>query len=89
MRLLGEFSEAALSGKPLNKAGLLFIGGAIQAWLSQGGSLETDYLKVTAPAGSHHTPAYVWQTLCEDSSSRGAQSEDDAGTVSLSTEGDI
>ena len=89
VKLLGEFARAALSGREPSRSSLLFIGGAIEAWLINGGSLERDYLRVTAQAGSHHTPAFVWQQLSDDSSSRGAQDLDDEATISpTSTEGE-
>lgn len=85
--LLGEFAEAALSGKPPSRESLLFVAGAIRAWLAGGGSLEADYLQVTGKAGSHITPAALWQTLC-DGSSEGAQPGDDKATIPpTSTEG--
>ena len=62
VRLLGQFAESALAGREISKESLLFVAGAIHAWLERGGSLERKYLGVTAVAGSHHTPARVWQS---------------------------
>jgi hypothetical protein len=55
VRLLREVADALLRGeRPSMEAGL-FVAGAVSAWLSEGGSLERDYLKVSAPKGSHDT----------------------------------
>lgn len=62
VKLLGEFAEAALSGREPSRESLIFLAGAISAWLSRGGSLERDFLKVTKPK-SHHTPAAIWQEI--------------------------
>lgn len=40
----------------------LFLGGALLSWLSTGGSLERDFLKI-AQRGSHRTPARIWRDL--------------------------
>ena len=88
--LLAEAFQALLAGRLPSRAAALFVGGAGLAWLSQGGSLERDFLKVTAKAGSHHTPTYVWQTLCDEVSSEGAQPGDGEDTLSgTSTEGEL
>jgi len=79
VHLLGEFAEAALSGREPSESSLLFLAGAVSAWLQNGGDLERDYLRVTAPAGSHHTPARLW---C---SSRGATDSEDADRLSSET----
>ena len=83
VKLLGAFAEAALSGKPPSHEGMLFVAGAIQAWLTNGGDLERDFLKVTGLPGSHHTAAFMWQQLSEGSSG-GAQDLDDEDTISPS-----
>lgn len=76
IKLIGHVAIALMSGKPPERAAALFVAGALQSWLENGGSLERDYLRVTAKSGSHHTPAAVWQTLLENPSSRGATSPD-------------
>jgi hypothetical protein len=53
----------------------MFLGSALSAWLMNGGSLERDYLQVTAPAGSHRTPAWLW------TSSGGQRGAGDSNTV--------
>lgn len=79
VKLLGQFASDALAGREPNRESLLFITGAIQAWLAGGGSLEHTYLKVTGPAGSHRTPTLLWDELC--GSSEGAQPAEDSDTV--------
>lgn len=62
VRLCGEFSEAALAGRAPSRDAMLFVAGAVSAWLARGGSLERDYLQVIVN-GSHRTPNRVWRTL--------------------------
>jgi hypothetical protein len=68
--LVGQAAEALMHGRLPDAPARLFLAGALWAWLQRGGSLEGDYLRVTAPAGSHHTPAVLWAR-----SSRGATAE--------------
>lgn len=68
--LLAEVFDALMDGRMPSRRAALFVGGGGMQWLRDGGSLERTYWRVSAPAGSHHTPAYVWQRI---SSSRGAQ----------------
>lgn len=84
VRLLGEFAEAALSGREPSRESLIFIAGAISAWLSRGGSLERDFLKVTKPK-SHHTPAAIWQEIHAHQDERQA-AKSDAESLSSSTD---
>jgi hypothetical protein len=65
VRLLGEFADAALSGREPSRASVLFIAGAISAWLARGGDLSRDYLRV-AQRGSHRTPSRIWADLIGD-----------------------
>ncbi len=81
VRLLGQFAVDALAGREPSRESLLFLGGALQAWLSQGGSLERDYLKVTGLPGSHQTAAAIWSEV----SSGGAQDDEDPDTVESSS----
>jgi hypothetical protein len=80
---LGDFAEAALAGREPSRESVLFVAGALRAWLTRGGSLERDYLRVSAKAGSHHTPARVWQQ--ESASSRGATDPKSTATLSTSS----
>ena len=69
--LLGESASALLAGELPSIEERMFLGGALHAWLSLGGSLERDFLRVVKPK-SHHTPARVWarlQAKPEDASS--------------------
>jgi hypothetical protein len=71
VRLLGEFADAVLTGREPSREALLFLAGAIRAYLAKGGSLERDYLRVGAKAGSHRTPAALWAAQQHETSSRG------------------
>ena len=76
--LLGQACDDLLAGRPLSAEARMFLGSALAGWLSSGGSLERDYLRVRGPAGSHKTPAAVWCEL--RSSSRGATDAGGADT---------
>ena len=56
MRLIKEVADLLLD---LGGAGPLFVGGALQSWLSNGGNLERDFFQVTAAPGSKRTPAAI------------------------------
>lgn len=43
----------------------LYVGGSILACLENGGNLERDYLKITAPKSSHFTPSVLWRRIRE------------------------
>lgn len=62
VKLLGEAFQALLDGKLPSREAALFLGGAGMAWLTQGGSLERDFLKITK-ARSHRTPTAIWQEM--------------------------
>jgi hypothetical protein len=67
IQLIGEAAQALLQGRLPSPAARLFIGGALDAWLQQGGrlgALERDFLKVSAPARSTLTPARVHARIC-------------------------
>lgn len=63
IRMLGELAHALLAGDQPDRSAALFLGGALIAWLEHGGSLERDYLRVSARAGSHQTAASIWRGL--------------------------
>ena len=81
VRLLGEFSDAVLAGRTPSRESSMFVCAGISAWLSGGGSLEGDYWRVKAPAGSHHTAPHIWQVMRDKASSRGATGARDADTL--------
>lgn len=60
--LLGILAADLLADRAPNREAAFFVGGAIQSWLTEGGSLERDFLRVVAPK-SHRTPAVVWREL--------------------------
>jgi hypothetical protein len=59
VRLIGEAAQQMVDSGTL--AGL-FCGGALLAWLENGGDLARDYLRVVK-AKSHVTPAAIWREL--------------------------
>ena len=78
VRLLAEAFDALLRGEmPSDEARVFLAGGGI-AWLAGRGDLERECWRVSAPAGSHRTPAAVWARI---SSSRGATEEMEDGTI--------
>ena len=83
VRLLAEVAEALLAGRLPSRASALFVGGALLAWLAQGGrtgALERDFFKVAAPRRSTLTAARLWAR--EGSTRRGTEGEppDTVGT---------
>lgn len=76
--LLAEVFEALVEGRQPSREAALFVGGGGLSWLQAGGDLLGDFWKVKAPAGSHHTPARLWQ----ECSSRGATGPDEDETMS-------
>ena|SRR5256885_9889117 len=62
VRLIGEAAEALLRGAAPSREAALFLGGALLAWLQQGGNLEKDFFKTTRPK-SHHTASVIWRGL--------------------------
>ena len=47
--LLLAAADALLRGDAPDRAAALFLGGALRAWLTEGGNLERDFLHVKAP----------------------------------------
>jgi len=69
--LLKECAEALLEGRQPSRQASLFLSGALQAWLSEGGHLTRDFFKVTSVRGSHETPRQIAARLSDpDPSSR-------------------
>jgi hypothetical protein len=69
IKALGEAALALLEGKHIDQEVAVFLGAALLGWLGSGGDLERDHLKASGPAGSHRTPAWIWNSA----SSRGQQ----------------
>lgn len=85
VRLLAEVAQALLDGREPSRAAALFVGGAVSAWLAQGGrigALERDFLRVAAPRSSRHTASELWRREC---SSRGTTAGDDPSTMQSNT----
>ena len=70
VRLLREAADALMQGQLPPAAARLFVGGALLAWLREGGSLERQYLRVAAPKGSHLTPSALLRRRDDGASSR-------------------
>ena len=83
IRLCGEFANAVIAGEAPARESLLFVAGAISGWLSNGGNLERDYLRVVAN-GSHNTPCRIWKALQSQSFERRTHS-DGAGNIAASS----
>ncbi len=86
VRLLDEVALALLEGRRPSRAAELFVGGALWSWLREGGrvgSLERDFLKVTAPRRSTLTARRLWERE-RSSTCRGTSDEAD-GSVGAST----
>jgi len=79
--LLDEVFRALVDGRMPSREAALLVGGGGLSWLSQGGDLLRDYWRISAPAGSHRTPAAVKREL--SCSSRGTTDSDDAGTIDV------
>lgn len=62
IEMIGEVAEALFSDKTPSRDAALFVGGALLAWLTRGGSLEKDYFKVVK-AKSHLTPSAIWRSI--------------------------
>ena len=62
VRLCAELAEALLAGEPMPREAALFVGAALQAWLTDGGSLE-HHLGVVGPRRSRLTPARLYERL--------------------------
>lgn len=75
VRLLLEFVRS-VDADPAPSASALFLAAAIREWLTHGGRLERDYLRVAAPRGSHHQP-HVLASFIDDE----RQADDDRDTL--------
>lgn len=62
--LLGEAFAALLENRLPSREAALFLGGAGKAWLTNGGDLSRDHLKVIKPK-SKRTAAAIWRELNE------------------------
>lgn len=87
VRLIAECATALLAGRPPGAAARLFVGGALQAWLREGGrcgALERDFLRVTQRERSRLTPQRLYARCAST-----ATGQDDPGTMKSSTTGDL
>lgn len=62
VKLLGEAFNALLDGRTPSREAALFLGGAGMAWLTNGGDLARDFLRVVAPQ-SKRTAAKIWREM--------------------------
>lgn len=83
VQLIAECAEALLHGRLPSGPARLFVGGALQAWLREGGrvgDLERSYFRVTQRERSRLTPQRLF-ARCASTATR----EDDEGTMEAST----
>lgn len=84
VRLIAEAAEALLDGRLPSAPARLFVAGALQAWLREGGrcgALEKDYLRVTQRERSRLTPQRLYARCCAST----ATDQDDSGSMEAST----
>lgn len=62
VRLIDEIRQALLEGRLPSREAALFVGGALGAWLVNGGDLARDWLEVVKPK-SHRTASKIWRDL--------------------------
>lgn len=83
VRLIAEAAAALLDGRLPEPAARLFVAGALDAWLREGGrigALERDYFRVAAPARSTHTPARLYARHCSDARTTPGDEADTLGS---------
>lgn len=81
VRLLAEAAEALLAGRLPDPAARLFLAGALQSWLRDGGrlgALERDHLRVAAPHRSTMTAARLY-ARCSNGRATGDSDADNMG----------
>jgi hypothetical protein len=61
--LVGDAAGRLLRHEALTLEQSVFLGSALAGFLENGGNLERDYLRVSAPRGSHRRPEVVWREL--------------------------
>ena len=84
MQLLGEAAQALMAGRLPEPAARLYVGGALQAWLENGGrvgELERVYLRTSSPERSRLTAPELWRRSC----ARTATSAESDGTIAALT----
>ena len=59
IRLVAQYADDVLAGRPPSREAETFLAGAIRAYLAGGGDLARDYLKLSPPKGSRLTPAAI------------------------------
>ena len=73
--LLAAAAEALLKDELPGKEARLFLGGALNAWLQNGGDLSRDFLKVVRPK-SHRTASRIFQEIQEQNSAHSNEGEE-------------
>jgi hypothetical protein len=66
VRLFREVVDALLEGRMPSPAARLFVASACDAYLTRGGNLARDHLRISPPRGSHRTPAVLAAALHRD-----------------------
>ena len=77
--LCAEAAKALFAGVAPSREAALFLGGAIASWLTEGGDLARDFLRVTAPRGSHRRPEVVAREFLIDDERQGAADGPECG----------
>jgi hypothetical protein len=62
VRWIAETALALIRNELPSHEACVFVGGALMAWLEQGGDLCREYFRVVKRA-SHHTPSYLYRQL--------------------------
>jgi|KBSMisStaDraftv2_1062788.scaffolds.fasta_scaffold804733_1 hypothetical protein len=61
--LVSEVAEQLSRGSLPSPEARMFVASALLAWLSAGGDLVKDHLRIAAPRGSHHRPEVLYRRL--------------------------
>ena len=64
--LLVEAADALLNDREVPHDAAAYVGRALANWLTHGGNLERDFLRVSAAPGSHRTPTAIARHLIHD-----------------------
>ena len=62
VRWIAETGQALKRGELPSLEARVFVGGALMAWLQEGGDLCREYFRVVKPK-SHHTAAFIYRRL--------------------------
>ena len=66
IRAIAEVVEALFDNRLPPRDSALFLASAVSSWLSNGGDLARDHLRVSGVQGSHATPAAIWRRMQDE-----------------------